>query len=70
MSGDFDVQRDHERLIRDVARLLTRGGQIVFTTNLRRFELAGLGALEATELTDEVTPLDFARRPRLRAWRR
>jgi 23S rRNA (guanine2445-N2)-methyltransferase / 23S rRNA (guanine2069-N7)-methyltransferase len=70
MCGDFDVQRDHERLIRDVARLLAPGGQIVFTTNLRRFELTvEPGALQATELTDEITPPDFARRPRLRAWR-
>ena len=51
---------------------LSRDGEIVFTTNLRDFELdqATLeGArIELEEITTAITPRDFSRRPRLRAW--
>jgi 23S rRNA (guanine2445-N2)-methyltransferase / 23S rRNA (guanine2069-N7)-methyltransferase len=70
MEEDFEVQRDHGRLLRLVARLLAPRGEILFATNLRGFELQSreLSGLTAREITEEVTPRDFARRPRLRAW--
>ncbi|MEE8523092.1 MAG: bifunctional 23S rRNA (guanine(2069)-N(7))-methyltransferase RlmK/23S rRNA (guanine(2445)-N(2))-methyltransferase RlmL [Thermoanaerobaculia bacterium] len=70
MEGDFDVARDHVWLLSHCARLLKAGGEILFTTNLRTFELdeERLGGLVAEEITKEITPFDFARRPRLRAW--
>jgi 23S rRNA (guanine2445-N2)-methyltransferase / 23S rRNA (guanine2069-N7)-methyltransferase len=70
MAGEFDVQRDYASLLALCARLLAPGGTILFSTNLRGFALdeAGIGALTAREITDEVTPEDFAGHPRLRAW--
>lgn len=70
MRGDFDVQRDHPGLLGAVARRLAPGGRILFTTNLRTFAMDP--AVERTcavrEITEAVTPHDFARRPRIRAW--
>ena len=68
MQGDLDVQRDHRKLLRMAAARLAPGGEILFSTNYRDFVLDDLPGLQATEITDEVTPVDFARRPRLRAW--
>ncbi|MCP3982478.1 MAG: bifunctional 23S rRNA (guanine(2069)-N(7))-methyltransferase RlmK/23S rRNA (guanine(2445)-N(2))-methyltransferase RlmL [bacterium] len=70
MQQDFDVQRDHGRLLSAVARRLAPGGEILFTTNLKTFvfEAARPGGLAVREITEEVTPRDFARRPRLKAW--
>jgi 23S rRNA (guanine2445-N2)-methyltransferase / 23S rRNA (guanine2069-N7)-methyltransferase len=71
MSGDFDVQRDHVGLIRDAASLLAAEGELLFTTNLRTFELdgTGLAGLDIEEITASVTPEDFQKKPRLRAFR-
>jgi hypothetical protein len=44
---------------------------MLFTTNRRGFALEkdALGPLEAEEITEEITPPDFAMRPRLRGFR-
>ena len=68
MQGDFDVQRDHPWLLTRCAERLSRGGEILFTTNRREFEFNAPDTLEGQEITEQITPLDFARRPRLRAW--
>lgn len=68
MQGDFDIQRDHGWLLERCSERLTPGGEILFTTNLREFEFDGPAGVEAREITEEITPRDFARRPRLRAW--
>jgi 23S rRNA (guanine2445-N2)-methyltransferase / 23S rRNA (guanine2069-N7)-methyltransferase len=70
MQSDFDVQRDHADLLARTARLLTPGGEILFSTNLRGFELVDPppAPLAAREISAEITPFDFATRPRLRAW--
>jgi 23S rRNA (guanine2445-N2)-methyltransferase / 23S rRNA (guanine2069-N7)-methyltransferase len=39
MQRDFDVQRDHAELIARCMERLTRGGTLVFSSNLRSFEL-------------------------------
>jgi len=69
MEEDFDVQRDHVGLLERCARRLAPGGEILFATNLRTFVLdeESIG-LRVREITEEVTPPDFARRLRLRAW--
>ena len=70
MAREFDVERDHARLLADAARLLAPGGEIVFATSRRDFVLdeEALPGLAAEEITAGVTPPDFERRPRLRAF--
>ncbi len=70
MRGDFDVVRDHARLLGRCLPLLAPGGEILFSTHARDFVLEEerLPGLAAREITTEITPLDFQRRPRLRAW--
>jgi 23S rRNA (guanine2445-N2)-methyltransferase / 23S rRNA (guanine2069-N7)-methyltransferase len=67
MAGEFDVQRDHARLLRSVAALLEPAGEIVFSNNFRRFRLDdGLRAEFAVEdLTRATIPRDFARDPKV-----
>jgi 23S rRNA (guanine2445-N2)-methyltransferase / 23S rRNA (guanine2069-N7)-methyltransferase len=62
---DFDVQRDHVKLLEACNERLTRDGVIVFSNNFRRFKLDR----EALELHFEIEdwsapsiPFDFARR--------
>ncbi|WJV52068.1 bifunctional 23S rRNA (guanine(2069)-N(7))-methyltransferase RlmK/23S rRNA (guanine(2445)-N(2))-methyltransferase RlmL [Pectobacteriaceae bacterium CE90] len=65
MEDTFDVQRDHLVLMRDLKRLLRRGGTIMFSNNKRGFQMdvAGLAAagLVAKEITDRTLSQDFAR---------
>jgi 23S rRNA (guanine2445-N2)-methyltransferase / 23S rRNA (guanine2069-N7)-methyltransferase len=62
---DFDVQRDHVKLLEACNERLTRDGVIVFSNNFRRFKLDH-GALAATFEVEDWTapsiPFDFARR--------
>jgi len=75
MTGTLDVQRDHLTLIQDALRLLEPGGILIFSNNLRRFQLdrEALGAmagLEIRDLTAATLPRDFARNPRIHnVWR-
>ena len=39
MDSALDVQRDHAGLVRDAMRCLAPDGVLVFSTNLRRFNL-------------------------------
>ncbi len=69
---DFDVQRDHVRLILGAVELLTPRGVLVFSTNFRRFRLdaAALAGLRIEETTRQTVPEDFRRNPRIhRCWR-
>lgn len=70
MEGDFDVQRDHVALLSRCAGLLAPDGELLFATNLKDFALdeERLRDLDAQEITGEITPRDFERRPRIRAW--
>ena len=70
MRGELDVQRDHAALLRAVAGRMTPGGEILFATNLRSFELdvRSMAEFGIEEITATVTPRDFERRPRFRAW--
>ncbi|MCV9880344.1 bifunctional 23S rRNA (guanine(2069)-N(7))-methyltransferase RlmK/23S rRNA (guanine(2445)-N(2))-methyltransferase RlmL [Brenneria izbisi] len=65
MEDTFDVQRDHLALMKDLKRLLRRGGTIMFSNNKRGFQmdmpgLAALG-LAAKEITSLTQSQDFAR---------
>ncbi|WEF09862.1 bifunctional 23S rRNA (guanine(2069)-N(7))-methyltransferase RlmK/23S rRNA (guanine(2445)-N(2))-methyltransferase RlmL [Pectobacterium actinidiae] len=65
MEESFDVQRDHLALMKDLKRLLRRGGTIMFSNNKRGFQMdsAGLTALglKAKEITAQTQSQDFAR---------
>ena len=65
MEDAFDVQRDHLRLMKELKRLLRKGGTIMFSNNKRGFRmdhdgLAELG-LKAQDITQKTQSQDFAR---------
>ena len=65
MEEDFDVQRDHIMLMRNLKRLLRVGGTVMFSNNKRGFKmdlegLASLG-LKAQDITQKTLSQDFAR---------
>lgn len=65
----WDVQRDHVELLIGVSRLLTKGGQAIFSCNLRSFKpnetaLAKYG-VELKDITTQTIPHDFKRNPRI-----
>ncbi|EHM47152.1 MAG: bifunctional 23S rRNA (guanine(2069)-N(7))-methyltransferase RlmK/23S rRNA (guanine(2445)-N(2))-methyltransferase RlmL [Yokenella regensburgei] len=65
MEDTFDVQRDHLRLMKDLKRLLRKGGTIMFSNNKRGFRmdhegLAALG-LKAQDITQKTQSQDFGR---------
>ncbi len=66
-ADDFDVQRDHVRLIELATARLAPGGLIVFSNNFRRFQLDAnaLSAFEVRDITRATIPPDFARDPRI-----
>ncbi len=70
---DFDVQRDHVRLLRVAVERLADGGVLYFSNNFRRFRLDNEALSEFAMVEDisaSTIPQDFARSPRIhRAWR-
>lgn len=64
---DFDVQRDHARLLGLCAARLAPGGRILFSNNLRRFRLdpALAERLLIEDITTSTIPFDFARNQRI-----
>lgn len=68
---DFDVQRDHARLLKLCAARLAPGGLILFSNNYRRFQLdtEALAGWGIREISASTIPFDFERNPRIhRAW--
>jgi 23S rRNA (guanine2069-N7)-methyltransferase / 23S rRNA (guanine2445-N2)-methyltransferase len=63
----LDVQRDHPRLIELALRRLGPGGEIIFSTNFRRFrmELPQRVAAEVEDVTAATIPRDFHRNRRI-----
>ncbi|WP_018152098.1 class I SAM-dependent methyltransferase [Leeia oryzae] len=61
MLGILDIQRDHPWLIRQCLSLLTRGGTLFFSTNLRSFELdPGIQAMaDVKNISAQSVPEDF-----------
>ena len=70
MRGDFNVQRDHRRLLERALALLAAGGVLYFSTNYKGFRLEpeGLPA-RFEELTPRSLPPDFHQRDAHRCWR-
>jgi 23S rRNA (guanine2445-N2)-methyltransferase / 23S rRNA (guanine2069-N7)-methyltransferase len=72
MEHDFDVQRDHAALIRSCMRLLSDGGQLLFSDHFRRFKLdpSALAEFSVENITKKTLPIDFQRDPRFHnSWR-
>lgn len=70
---DFDVQREHVRLLRAAMARLAMGGVLYFSNNFRRFKLED-NAIAEFARCEEITPRtidpDFERNGRIhRAWR-
>jgi 23S rRNA (cytosine1962-C5)-methyltransferase len=61
MQGVLDVQRDHVELIQQSLDLLSPGGELFFSTNLRSFSLdtAALGVVKIIDITAHTIPEDF-----------
>ncbi len=72
-ADDFDVQREHVRLLRAAVARLAPGGTLYFSNNFRRFRLdadAVASFARCEDITAQTIPQDFARNPRIhRAWR-
>ena len=72
-AGDFDVQREHVRLLRAAVSRLSRDGVLYFSNNYRRFRMdeeavAGFARIE--DISASTIPPDFARDQRIhRCWR-
>ncbi len=66
---DFDVQRDHVRLLKLCVAHLARDGLILFSNNARRFRLDrdALDGLAVRDITAATIPFDFERNPRIHA---
>jgi 23S rRNA (guanine2445-N2)-methyltransferase / 23S rRNA (guanine2069-N7)-methyltransferase len=67
MEGVLDLQRDHARLIRLAAALLSPGGTLLFSTNRRGFRLDrdALTDLAPEDITRQTIPRDFERSPKV-----
>jgi 23S rRNA (guanine2445-N2)-methyltransferase / 23S rRNA (guanine2069-N7)-methyltransferase len=67
LEEDFDVQRDHRKLLSLAAKLLAPDGAIVFSNNYTRFkldpEIAELFHVE--DWSEQTIPWDFRRNPRI-----
>ncbi|ORU91414.1 MAG: 23S rRNA (guanine(2445)-N(2))/(guanine(2069)-N(7))-methyltransferase [Cycloclasticus sp. symbiont of Poecilosclerida sp. N] len=67
MDSIFDIQRDHVELINKSARLLTKKGTLIFSTNFRKFKLneIALTNLNVKNIGKQSLPKDFERKPRI-----
>ena len=72
MRDVLDVQRDHVQLIEQAMSLLSEGGVLIFSNNLRKFKLDrdALAQFEIQEITAQTIDPDFKRNPRIHnCWR-
>lgn len=67
MEGTLDIQRDHGSLVRQAMSLLNEGGELVFSTNLRKFKLDDLlkEQFAVQDVTQETMPKDFQRNSKI-----
>ncbi|MEY8263267.1 MAG: bifunctional 23S rRNA (guanine(2069)-N(7))-methyltransferase RlmK/23S rRNA (guanine(2445)-N(2))-methyltransferase RlmL [Bermanella sp.] len=67
MDGVLDVQRDHVGLIKDCMALLRPGGQLIFSTNYRRFKMDhdALPECVIDDISAKSLPKDFARNSKI-----
>ena len=67
MEGVLDIQRDHVTLIKQAVACLKPGGLLIFSNNLRKFDLdeAALEGLKIRNVSARSVPHDYARRPNI-----
>lgn len=67
MEGVLDVQRDHADMIKKAMALLTKGGVLIFSTNLRRFKLdnESLSEFEVVDMSKSTIDKDFERNSKI-----
>jgi len=71
MKSTLDIQRDHVGLLRQCLSLLTPEGELIFSTNHRKFRLESesLKDYRVTDISRRTLPRDFERNPRIhQAW--
>lgn len=64
MEGVLDIQRDHVMLIEQAMRCLSKDGLLIFSNNLRKFDLDkdALAAFSIYDVSAKSVPYDYERR--------
>jgi 23S rRNA (guanine2445-N2)-methyltransferase / 23S rRNA (guanine2069-N7)-methyltransferase len=67
MEQDWDVQRDHVKLIRQALKLLSPDGLLIFSNNFRKFKLdeKNLDRYEITDKSRASIPRDYSRNAKI-----
>lgn len=67
MEGVLDIQRDHVDMIKKAMNLLTKGGVLVFSNNLRRFKLdeSALADYDLKNVSASTIDKDFERNSKI-----
>lgn len=68
MDDVWDVQAEHTGLLGELARRMPTGGEIVFSTNFRKFRPAFPESVEAREISAKTVPPDFRNKKIHRCW--
>lgn len=71
LDEDWDVQRDHAGLLRQVLAVMQPGGAVFFSTNFRKFKLdeQSLAGADVREISKHTVPEDFRNKRIHRCWR-
>lgn len=61
MESDFDIVKDHEELILNTTKWLTKDGLLLFSTNKKKFKLSQkiMESFKVKETSSQSIPLDF-----------
>ena len=67
MDDTLDILRDHGHLIRQAMRLLTEDGELIFSTNMRKFKMDSLlqQQFAVENITQKTMPKDFQRNTKI-----
>ena len=71
-ADSFAIDRDHPELLRQIARFVAPGGEVIFSTNSRGFDLDDASVPEGfgcREISHRSVPEDFRNRKIHRCWR-
>lgn len=71
LDDDWDIQRDHATLLKNVIAHMAPRGVVFFSTNSRRFKLdeAALVGVSIREISKQTVPEDFRNKRIHRCWR-